>query len=142
VKAQLANTSVSAVLYIPEFFQQNFLTFAAPLKGFSTPSAWPPTRDFALFPTAIWINWSDPKDDTTILQAIKASTDKLRAKAVALGQTNSAVKKTNSVKYPNYAAGFNSPADIYGTNLPILNKLAKKYDPNGVMTLAGGFKVQ
>jgi FAD/FMN-containing dehydrogenase len=42
--------------------------------------------------------------------------------------------------YGNYVDANTPLVDIYGENLPILQALKAKIDPNNVMGLAGGFK--
>jgi hypothetical protein len=42
--------------------------------------------------------------------------------------------------YGNYVDVKTPLVDIYGENLPILQALQAKVDPNNVMGLAGGFK--
>jgi len=46
----------------------------------------------------------------------------------------------NSQRYDNYATFDTSLVSVYGKNMPVLRKLKKKYDPRGVMNLAGGWK--
>jgi FAD/FMN-containing dehydrogenase len=62
----------------------------------------------------------------------------LRAVSTALGQEPG----RDASYYPNYAI-YGTPAEqIWGSNLPLLRKFKKVYDPKNVMGLAGGFKVQ
>ena len=126
-----------------EGFQRGLLAHAqtAP-PGFDTPSAWPPTRAFATFPNAIWAFYTDPTDDARVAAYVRVASDRLRAKAAALGLPHTAPGARDVGKYPNYAGLMNTPEEIYGSALPVLRRLQSKYDPAGVMKLAGGFKFQ
>jgi hypothetical protein len=42
--------------------------------------------------------------------------------------------------YPNYAIYGTLLEEMYGDNVGVLEELVGKYDPEGVMKLAGGFK--
>ena len=57
-----------------------------------------------------------------------------------------AIKKGQSraddVLYPNYALSGTPLELLYGENLPRLKQLSRKFDPQGLMTLTGGFKLQ
>jgi FAD/FMN-containing dehydrogenase len=117
------------------------LTHAAPLPGYSTPSAWPPTRDFALMPCSVWYGWNDSVDDAVLAKATKASSDKLRAYAVAQGDIQASPKYPGSSKYPNFAALWTEAKEIWGLNLSRMKAIKAKYDPANVMNLTGGFKV-
>lgn len=141
VAADLAHTTLTATIVIIEAFQRSLLTHATPVKGFRTPSAWPPTRDFATYPNGFWALYNDPADDAVIKDAVLATSDRLREKGASLGLTQTAMNATDVGKYPNYAQWGNTPQQIYGSALPTLQKLQNKYDPKGVMKLAGGFKL-
>lgn len=43
--------------------------------------------------------------------------------------------------YPNYAAAATPVDEMYLGNLPVLKALKKRYDPDNVMGLTGGFKI-
>jgi FAD/FMN-containing dehydrogenase len=101
-------------------------------KGWPT-SAWPDDRTTFIGPTAMGVNWNNTKDDAIIYKAMQEANAAIRAKAASLGQAP-------LVHYPNYAASWWQGADIYGKNLPLLQKLKQTYDPNSVMNLTGGFK--
>lgn len=141
--AALANTSVTLTIALVEGFRRELLTHAPPAPpGFDTPSAWPPTRAFATFPNAIWAFYTDPADDARVAANVRVASDRLRAKAAALGLAQTAPGAPDVGKYPNYAGLLNTPEEIYGSALPVLRRLQSKYDPAGVMNLAGGFKLR
>lgn len=101
-----------------------------------TPSAYPPDRSRALFPTNIYFAWTTPARDTDFAAALRQSTNTLRAAAVADGQAVG-----DAFSYGNYAL-FGTPVErLYGANLKRLSAIRSSVDPNGVMALAGGFKV-
>lgn len=99
------------------------------------PSAYPPDRSRALFPTNVYFAWTSPSKDAEVAAAILQSTNTIRAEAIAEGQNITGVSQ-----YGNYAI-FGTPVEaLYGANLPRLRSIRKKVDPNNVMALAGGFK--
>jgi hypothetical protein len=110
--------------------------FDAGLFGFSqTPSAYPPDRSRPLYPTNIYFAWTSESRDADIANALRQSTDAVRAAAVADGQD-----VANAFSYGNYAL-FGTPIErLYGANLARLSAIRSLVDPNGVMALAGGFK--
>lgn len=124
-----------------EGFQRTMFSHGSPVPGFSTPSAWPPTRDFAIFPNGFWALYEDSADDDIVASVVYAASNRIREKAAALGFTDMALNSTAVGKYPNYSVWKNTANDIYGSALPELLKLQGKYDPTGVMKLAGGFKL-
>lgn len=124
-----------------EGFQRNYLSHAKNVTGFDTPSAWPPTRSFAIFPNGFWVLYNETSDDRLVADAVIAANDRLRAAGAKFGVTDTAPGVKDVVRYPNYAAWANPPEAIYGSALPKLRELQKKFDPNGVMKLAGGFKI-
>lgn len=72
---------------------------------------------------------------TFLQQKTKDIAHAIQQRAVQLGQS-----RWDDLLYPNYALA-NTPLQLmYGSNVPKLNAIAQKYDPNSVMHLAGGFK--
>ena len=68
-------------------------------------------------------------------QSMRASTASLIATGMKDGQN-----LENAARYPNYAL-FGTPLEkTYGGNLARLRKIREKYDPEGIMHLAGGWK--
>ena len=48
----------------------------------------------------------------------------------------------DDILYPNYALT-DTPLDLlYGSNVDRLQELARRYDPDGIMTLTGGVHFQ
>lgn len=101
----------------------------------NTPSAYPPDRSRALFPTNIYFAWTSPSKDAEVAEAILQSTNRIRSAAIAEGQNIADV-----AVYGNYALFGTQIEAIYGANLPRLKSIRSKVDPNNIMALAGGFK--
>ena len=99
------------------------------------PSAYPPDRSRALFPTNIYFAWSSSEKDADVLAALWQSTNTIRAAAIASGQNIGDV-----AVYGNYALIGTPVESLYGANLPRLRSIRNKVDPQNVMALAGGFK--
>jgi len=100
-----------------------------------TPSAYPPDRSRALFPTNIYFAWTSSARDADMAAAIRQTTSAIRAAAIADGQDVG-----NAASYGNYAL-FGTPVEaLYGGNVQRLSTIRSQVDPNGVMSLAGGFK--
>ena len=104
------------------------------------PSAYPPdsARNPAIATSPMGINfgWENSTYDADFLAGITETAARLKSLVVS----EQGALYENSPRYDNYAI-YNTPlADIYGENLPVLEKLKKKYDPKGVMDLTGGWK--
>jgi hypothetical protein len=104
------------------------------------PSAYPPDSArnpaVATAPMNIFFEWENPAYDTDYLAAITETATRLRSLVV---QEQGSLYG-DSPRYNNYAVYDTSLASIYGENLPVLQGLKKKYDPDRVMDLAGGWK--
>ena len=81
--------------------------------------------------------WENSTHDADFLAGITETAARLRSLVV---HEQGAVYE-NSPRYDNYAIYGTPLASIYGENLPVLEKLKKKYDPKGVMNLTGGWKL-
>ncbi|EJF59882.1 FAD dependent oxidoreductase [Dichomitus squalens LYAD-421 SS1] len=98
-------------------------------------SAYPSSRSSSLLPLNIYYAYSDAGQDETFWDAARQSAAQLTAVAVADGQD-----VADAPLYGNYAI-FDTPLErIYGQNVDALKALKAKYDPEGVMALAGGWK--
>lgn len=123
-----------------EGFQRDLLLRTPPLKGFHTPSAWPPTRKFPTFPNGFFVAYEKDEDALAAARAVNAASDHIREVAATFGALDTAMNATDAAKYPNYAHWNNTAEEIYGSALPRLRKLQKIYDPRNLMKRAGGFK--
>ncbi|TEB23063.1 FAD-binding domain-containing protein [Coprinellus micaceus] len=128
--AELTNISL-ALLLTSEPFLPSILSH----NKYGT--AYPFTRDVAYTPFAIFVAWTGPKYDDAIKRGIEKIRDKLEAALVEEGYEG----VPTSPSYPNYAL-WDAPLDrIYGSNLPKLQEIKRRVDPDNVMGLAGGFKI-
>ncbi|KAF8993652.1 FAD-binding domain-containing protein [Hymenopellis radicata] len=120
------------------FLSYNIEPFLPGLFSHNThPTAYPPSRDVALFPHNLELLWSSNATDGVFLDAARQSIGQLANVAVAEGQRIVA----DAAAYPNYAL-FDTPVErIFGDNLPKLRAIKSLVDPSNVMGLAGGFKV-
>ena len=88
-------------------------------------------------PFAIIVAWADPAYDNDIKKGVEKIRDRLVEALVDEGYKG----VPTSPLYPNYAL-WDAPLDrIYGGNLPRLQRVKRRVDPEGVMALAGGFKI-
>ena len=96
---------------------------------------YPPLRTRGLSPLAIYYAYADEAADEVVYNAARRSAGRLTEVAQEEGQD---VART--ALYGNYAM-FDTPLErIYGANVDGLRAVKARYDPEGVMGLAGGFK--
>ncbi|KAI0263018.1 FAD-binding domain-containing protein [Gloeopeniophorella convolvens] len=117
-----------AVVYSVQVFDKDLLTYGAP-------SAYPPDRSGLRLPTNVYFGWTNPELDTVFADALRQSAAVLRAVAAEEGQV-----MDNVAIYGNYALSDEPLEGVYGANVPRLREIKKRYDPDNVMGLAGGFK--
>jgi len=109
--------------------------FDSGLFSHGSPSAYPPDRSQAVFPSALAISWSNASLDETMADALRDGAKTIHDVAIVDGQNLS-----HAAVYVNYAL-FDTPLeDMYGGNLARLRRIKAKIDPGRVMDLAGGFK--
>jgi len=109
--------------------------FDSGLFSHGGPSAYPPDRSRAVFPSGLAIAWSNASLDETMADALRDGAKTIRGVAIADGQNLS-----HAALYVNYAL-FDTPLEeIYGGNLARLRRIKAKIDPERVMDLSGGFK--
>ena len=109
--------------------------YGSGLFSHGSPSAYPPDRSQAVFPSVIMIMWSNASLDETMADLLHDGAKTIRGVAIADGQNLS-----HAAVYVNYAL-FDTPLeDMYGGNLARLRRIKAKIDPERVMDLAGGFK--
>jgi hypothetical protein len=112
-----------------------FEPFDKGLFSHGSGSAYPPDRSQAIFPSSIFLVWSNASLDDTMASVLRSISDTIRDFAVAEGQDVS-----HAAKYPNYAL-FGTPLEnMYGGNVERLHKIRMVIDPEDVMGLAGGWK--
>ena len=111
------------------------------LSHSATPSTYPPYRQKAFLPVLLVIMYTLPTADAIFRSTVLATAAVLEHKAVSLGQDVSLLMP-DIVKYGNYAnAKTNVAQNIFGSSLSKLRSVKQKYDPKGVMTLTGRWKV-
>ena len=87
------------------------------LFSHGSPSAYPPDRSHAIFPSLISVRWSNASLDDTMASVLRAISDTVHAVALADGQ-----KVSHAAAYVNYAL-FDTPLkDIYGENIKRLRE--------------------
>ena len=117
------------LFYVIEPFEPDVLTHGGP-------SAYPPDRSRAVFPSMVYVTWTNASVDGIITDAIRLSAASLFEAGIEDGQD-----LKNAAPYVNYAL-FGTPLErIYGGHLERLREIRKKYDPENVMGLAGGWKI-
>lgn len=102
---------------------------------YATDSAFPHAS--SPLPLNLYFSWSSASDDAFWRGVMQQSIDHLTAVARAEG-----IFAEGAAVYPNYALNTYTGPQLYGqTNAARLRGIQAKYDPNGVMQLAGGFTI-
>ena len=90
-----------------------------------------------LLPIFLQFSWRSSSDDDYFINEIKSSADAILQAALTDGQYTNG---TTQILYPNYALETTALSDMYGANLPRLQNIRRAWDPDNIMSLAGGFK--
>ncbi|TEB23037.1 FAD-binding domain-containing protein [Coprinellus micaceus] len=131
VGPELSDKSLIFLAFVSEPFLPTILSHNA------HDTAYPFTRDAPYTPFGIFLAWGDPSQDTAMKGVIEKISEDLEKKLVEEGFKD----VPTSPLYTNYAL-WDAPLErIYGTNLPKLQDIKGRVDPEDVMGLAGGFKV-
>ena len=99
-------------------------------------SAYPPDRSRPLRPTNVFFSFANSSLYDFMHAQQNAATNAIRAAADAEGQNI-----TNAFQYSNYALEEVTAEQLFGANVPRLQAIQAAVDPDGVMKLAGGYKV-
>ncbi|PBK61220.1 FAD-binding domain-containing protein [Armillaria solidipes] len=119
----LSAHGATSVTYAVEPFLPSLLT-RAPAGS----SAYPGSRDHAVFPSIIGLQWVSESEDDVFLDAARKTAEKLGVEGESI--------------YPNYAIYDDLVVDMYGVaGVKRMEATRKRVDPYGVMLLTGGFKV-
>jgi len=89
-----------------------------------------------LFPLLIAFNWDSSSDDEMFVNEVKSTFDVV----LQLALDGQDVRGSKQILYSNYASDQVSLSQLYGQNLPQLQRIRKTWDPNNIMYLTGGFK--
>jgi hypothetical protein len=116
------------IIYTLDPFEPDFLTHGGP-------SAYPPDRCRAVFPSSIYLGWTNASADGYMADALRLSAASLVEAGIQDGQD-----LKNAAPYVNYALIGTPLETMYGEHLERLRKIRKQYDPEDVMGLAGGWK--
>jgi hypothetical protein len=109
--------------------------FQSDLLSHGGPSAYPPNRSLAVFPSSIYLGWTNASADGYMADAMRRSAASLVEAGIQDGQD-----LKNAAPYVNYAL-FGTPLEtMYGEHLERLREIREEYDPEDVMVLAGGWK--
>jgi hypothetical protein len=119
--------SSTLVIYSMDPFEPDFLT-----HGLS--SAYPPDRLLPILPSSIYFGWNDESSTTN---AIRTSTTTLVEAGIQGGQ-----HLKHAACYTNYAFLGTPVERMYSDNLERLLAITKRYDPEDLMGLSGGWKFQ
>ncbi|KJA17158.1 hypothetical protein HYPSUDRAFT_70899 [Hypholoma sublateritium FD-334 SS-4] len=119
----LANKSAVTVSYAMELFLPSIYSHNPDNTAF------PPSRNLFFQPF-------DLEFDVDFHAAARASSAHIREAAIGEGQS----ELVDAPIYPNYAISGTPLADMYGGNVPALQALKRRIDPQNVMGLAGGWK--
>jgi FAD/FMN-containing dehydrogenase len=127
----LLNSSAAYVNFAIEPFLSTALSHS------TGPSVFPRTRKQVYLPTNMYLGWIDPAADELMHTATKDAIQRLKAKAIELGQDIE-----EATLYPNYAIDGIPVETFWGkTNVKKMQALKAVYDPKNVMGLTGGWKV-
>jgi berberine-like enzyme len=116
------------LIYSLEPFEPDFLSHGGP-------SAYPPDRSLAVFPSSIYLGWTNSSADRFMAEAMRLSHASLVDAGIKGGQDSK-----NAAPYVNYALFGTSLKTMYGDRLERLREIRKKYDTDDVMRVAGGWK--
>ncbi|KZV63916.1 FAD-binding domain-containing protein [Peniophora sp. CONT] len=110
--------------------------FDESLFSHGTDSAYPPDRSRPLRPSNIFFSFADDSLYDFFHAKQNEAADKVRAAADAEGQNVG-----DAFQYSNYGLEEVTAEQLFGANVPRLQAIQAAVDPNGVMKLAGGYKV-
>ena len=130
---QLANTSLFDLSYAIDVFLPNIFSHAA-----NGSSSYPPTRAVTCTPLSITYYYTDAAEDDFFNDILTQSTWQITQASAEQGEDVDQIPI-----YGNYASDHTWASQrIFGEAYTKLQIIKKKYDPNDVMGLTGGWKVK
>ncbi|KIJ54446.1 hypothetical protein M422DRAFT_24395 [Sphaerobolus stellatus SS14] len=105
------------------------------LYDHSTGGAYPHSSAHPWTPFLIYIGYNDTSLDARAIAAVDAVADIVQKAAIAEGQSSA-----DAILYNNYAGLGTNVTRLFGANLPTLRTLRAKYDPQNILSLAGGWR--
>ncbi|KAG1803352.1 uncharacterized protein BJ212DRAFT_1438885 [Suillus subaureus] len=126
---KLASSSAGIVTYGVDVFLPTIYDHVA------SPTAYPPSRSQGYSFIELFYGWTQSNYDSTIFDAVSASTQHMLQSLVNDGQDVAGV-----AVYPNHAPPNTSLETMYGDNVPRLQAIKNAVDPDNVMALTGGWK--
>ena len=99
-------------------------------------AAWPHKKGDVFGPCLASFRWTDASEDQFWLEAMQDALDEIYKVAKAEGVT-----RDDAPVYLNTSLETTPVEKIYQENLENLEAIRAKYDPDGVMSLASGFKI-
>ena len=113
----------------------NLDAFESDIFTHGAPSAYPPDRSHTIFPSSLFLAWSDKSLDKYMCDSMRSLSASIIEAGIKDGQD-----LENAAHYTNYAL-YGTPLEkMYGKNVERLREIKNKYDPFRVMDLTGGFK--
>ncbi|KAK7038749.1 hypothetical protein VNI00_010634 [Paramarasmius palmivorus] len=103
----------------------------------STDSAYPHPPGRFVCPTVLEAHYINAADDEYFINAVQEAQQAIHARAIEEGQSF-----PDDILYNNYAPADTPLELLYGDNLERLREIRSQIDPENVMGLAGGFKIE
>jgi hypothetical protein len=115
----------------------NLDPFESDIFTHGAPSAYPPDRSRAIFPSSLFVAWNEKSldKDRYVYDSVRSLSASIIEAGIKDGQD-----LRDASHYPNYAV-YGTPLEkMYGKNVKRLHEIKEKYDPFHVMELTGGFR--
>jgi hypothetical protein len=114
--------------------------FMSTILSHGSASAYPVSREFLLLPTALTSYYTDPATDAFFQSFVQESTGYLQKVALEMGDALP-LDREDVVVYGNYANADTPIENVYGSNIEKMKEIKRRWDPEDVMGLTGGWKI-